>query len=365
MIDDQQTSRIGVDGLGPNLVEPVDSQHSHKMPIVSDLVGSGAGARASGVGNGLPFDGDGVTDDGSLAVDDGSGDDPLHDHVVGVGTGTDRHPPGVLGADGVDTVDDVRTEHAVLGELSGGETGDGEQEDTRHPGETTHVGESKKRLGPISKAALSLVSVLVIAVMAFAIFEPVQVLPRMRIAPGFALVDQFGATLTSEDGRGVVTLYGFVPTTCGEECDVIHETMAEVGDRAATEVDLGGAEFRRVTVALDTADPSELAEAAQLSGADGESWRWVGAEPDILKAVVGGGFGVYYEESGKGDLIFDQTYVIADGTGLVRGESQYATLASDADRLTRHIGLLGNEIRNSDGNNKLIYEAAHIFLCYP
>ena len=57
--------------------------------------------------------------------------------------------------------------------------------------------------------------------------------------------------------------------------------------------------------------------------------------------------------------------MIVDGNGLVRGEYTYATLASDADRLTRHIGLLGNEIRNAGGNNKLIYEAAHIFLCYP
>ena len=136
--------------------------------------------------------------------------------------------------------------------------------------------------------------------MAFAVFEPVQVLPRMRIAPGFAMVDQDGATLTSEDGRGVVTLYSFVPTSCGEECDVIHETVAEVGTRVAAEVDLGAAEFRRVTVALDTGDPGELSEAARSVGADGASWRWVGAEPDILKAVVGGGFGVYFDQDPDG-----------------------------------------------------------------
>lgn len=198
--------------------------------------------------------------------------------------------------------------------------------------------------------------------MAFAVFEPIQVLPRIRIAPGFALVDQSGATLTSEDGRGVVTLYTFVPAVCAEECDLVHETMAEVGERVESEVDMGDAEFRMVTIALDTADPAELAAAAERSGADGERWRWAGAQPEALKPVVGGGFGVYYDESTGA---FDRTYVIVDGSGLIRGEYTYATLASDTDRLTRHVGLLGAEIRNADGNTALLYEAAHVFLCYP
>jgi protein SCO1/2 len=201
--------------------------------------------------------------------------------------------------------------------------------------------------------------------MAFAIFEPVQVLPRIRIAPGFSFIDQTGASLTSEDGSGAVTLYSFAPTTCGDECDPIFDTVAEVIDRVAKEVDLGGAEFKAVTVALDTNRPDVLTEAATRTGADGEAWRWVGADSDALRAVVGGGFGVYYDATEPGQVVFDQTYVIVDGTGLIRGEYTYATLASDSDRLTRHIGLLGEEIRNSDGNTALLYEAAHVFLCYP
>lgn len=220
-------------------------------------------------------------------------------------------------------------------------------------------------MGPIGKTALGIAGLIVVAVMAFAIFEPVQVLPRIRIAPGFSFVDQTGETFTSEDGAGAVTLYSFAPTSCGEECDPIFETVAEVARRVPTEVDLGGAEFRLVTVALDTNDPGALEAAAAMSGADGEAWRWVGAEPDALRSVVGGGFGVYYDASEPGDVAFDQTYVIVDGTGLIRGEYTYATLASDADRLTRHIGLLGDEIRNADGNTALLYEAAHVFLCYP
>ncbi|MEA1903604.1 MAG: SCO family protein [Actinomycetota bacterium] len=201
--------------------------------------------------------------------------------------------------------------------------------------------------------------------MAFAILEPVQVLPRIRLAPGFTLVDQNGGTITSEDGKGAVTLYAFAPVDCGEECDSIYQTMREVGESVASSVDLGPADFRMVTVALDSDRPEALAAAAAKSGADGEIWRWAGASDEVLRDVVGSGFRVYYDATQPDDVAFDPTFIIVDGTGLVRGEYPYATIASDADRLTRHVGILGEEILFAKGNNALIYEAAHIFLCYP
>jgi protein SCO1 len=207
-------------------------------------------------------------------------------------------------------------------------------------------------------------ALVVAAVLAFAIFEPVQVLPRIRIAPGFAFVDQSGAAYTSEDGRGAITLYNFAPADCGEECDVMHATMAEVGDRMRS-VDLSGADFRRITVALDTGDPEQLAAAAADTGADGDTWTWVGAGESVLKEVVGAGFRVYFDRSEPGEIDFDPVFVIVDGTGLIRGEYRYASLVSDADRLTRHLSLMGGELRNADGPASLVYEAAHVFLCYP
>lgn len=362
----EKDSGLGIDRLRAHLVEAVDRDHSSEPPVVEDLVDAGAaGSAPTGIVDGLPDDLDGVSLDGSLAANDGAGDDPFHDDVVDVGTTADRHAPRVLDADGVDTVDDVRPVDTVLGKLGSGETGAGQDDDGDQADDAGHESESKNGLGPISKVALGLVGLIVLAVLAFTIFEPVQVLPRIRIAPGFAFVDQSDMAVTSEDGAGAVTLYSFAPTSCSEECDPIFETMGEVTRRVAAEIDLGGAEFRAVTVALDTAEPDVLASAAARSGADGESWRWVGGDSETLRSVVGGGFGVYYDASDPDGVVFDQTYVIVDGTGLIRGEYTYATLASDADRLTRHIGLLGEEIRNSDGNTALLYEAAHIFLCYP
>lgn len=361
---DEARSGFGVDGLGADLIETVDPQGPGDIPVVEDLVGSRAARGPLGVGEGLPLHGDGVARHDALAADDRPGDDPLHDDVVAVGRTRDGDPSAVLGTDRVDPVHDVGPEETVLGQL-GGLTGGGDDYEAGQPEDSTHAAESKKGLPTIAKAGLGLVALIVLSVMAFAILEPVQVLPRIRLAPGFSFVDQTGGRITSDDGRGVVTLYSFAPTNCGDECEAIHQTMDEVGRRVASEVDMGGADFRIVTVALDTDDPGALAEAAAATGADGESWRWVGMPQDRLREVVGGGFKVFYDDTDRSNVEFAQKYVIVDGAGLVRGEYSYATLASDADRLTRHVSLLGEEIRNADGNTALLYEAAHIFLCYP
>ncbi|MGD2101985.1 MAG: SCO family protein [Acidimicrobiia bacterium] len=206
--------------------------------------------------------------------------------------------------------------------------------------------------------------VVVVAVLAFAIFEPVQVLPRIRLAPGFALTEQGGGTLTSDQTRGSVTLYTFAPVDCGAVCDDLNATMLEVGRRVTETVDLGDADFHMMTVALDGDDPARLSEAAAASGADGSTWTWVGGSDQEIREVVGGGFRVFYEREGS-IVDFDPVFVIVDGSGLIRGEYRYATLASDTDRLTRHISLLGDELRNSRGATSLVYEAAHVLLCYP
>lgn len=358
-------SRLGKDLLGAGLGDSVDAAGADESPVVEDLV-LGGSARLSARALGRdPVDGESVSDNGPFAVDDGSGHDPLDEHIPEVVSGGDRDPARVLGSVRVDAIDDVGAEDAgPLAELGPGQAGDAEHHDGGEEGGPGHGGESKNGMRPIFKWLIGIGLVVVFGVMAFAIFEPVQVLPRIRVAPGFALLDQSGAVFTSEDGRGAVTLYTFLPSDCGEECTAVNETMREVGERVTSSVDLAGAEFRQVTVALDTGDPARLEAAALESGADGETWRWVGAEETTLRDVVGEGFGVFYEETARA-VEFDPVFVIVDGTGLIRGDYRYSTLTSDTERLTRHISLLGEELRNSEGAASLVYEAAHIFLCYP
>ncbi len=209
-------------------------------------------------------------------------------------------------------------------------------------------------------------ALLVLAVMAFAIFEPIQVLPRIRLSPGYLLADQEGASFTSEDVRGDIVLYTFRYSGCGEECDGLDETMMAVRDRIG-EVDLGDTEFRLVTISFDPAtDTTEVltAEADEV-GADGLQWRFATGEEAHLANVVKAGFKVWYEENDDGSFSFDPTLILVDGWGVIRGEYEYRTLKSDADKIIHHLDILTAEIRNASGAAGLAYEAAHLFLCYP
>jgi protein SCO1/2 len=352
------------DLLGAGGRNPLDRAGADEVPVVGDgVLGSSAGDPA-GAGRGLPIDLESVSAEMSRPVDDGTGHYPLDFDFAGVPDVGDGDPAGVLDPVGIDTVDDVGPDDAGPLLQLGGDTCRERESEHDQRGDSTHPAKSTSGLPRVFKWLLGIGGLVVVGVFAFAIFEPVQVLPRVRVAPGFSFVDQAGRSFTSEDGRSAVTLYTFAPVDCGVECDDIAATMQEVGHRVETSVDLGDTQFRRVTIALDSDDPVELAGAAAASGADGESWVWAGGDQTQTRDVVGGGFGVYYDNTDTGTE-FDPVFVIVDGAGLIRGEYRYATLASDADRLTRHISLLGEELRNSKGAGSLVYEAAHVLLCYP
>lgn len=216
------------------------------------------------------------------------------------------------------------------------------------------------------KAGAATLATVIVAAMAFAIFEPIQVLPRIRLAPGYGLVATDGSFVTSEDARGAVTLYSFAPTGCDDRCESMFSTLAEVSDRIDDEVDLGETDFRIITIALDGGgDTGALAAAAERSGADGLRWRWVGADDTSTRTVVADGFRRWYEVEPDGEIDFDPAFVLVDGNGLIRGDYRYQTLADDADKLVRHAEILAEEIRYAEGPAAVAYEAAHLFLCYP
>lgn len=211
------------------------------------------------------------------------------------------------------------------------------------------------------------VGLVVASAVAFAVFRPIKVLPRIRPAPGFALVDQHGTRLTSDDLRGSVTLYAFTYGRCPPPCQDIDRVMQDVALRLGPDAGLGGVRFRLVTVSFDPErdTPAALAAAADRSGADGDRWRWATvADATLLKEVVGGGFRVFYERSGDDTFRFDRTFVLVDGAGVIRGDYRYSTLTDDADRIVRQVGVLGSELRNAKGVGALAYKAAHLFLCY-
>jgi protein SCO1/2 len=214
--------------------------------------------------------------------------------------------------------------------------------------------------------AYVLVGLLVGAVVGFRVFQPIKVLPRMQLAPTFTLIDQTGAELNSGSLRGQFVLYTFTYAHCGQACEAQWQTLQEVQTRLA-EANLGAVAFTPVIISMDAgqASPAALNQWAASFGPSAKTWRFVStSDAAQLKSIIGEGFGVYYAPTSAGTFEYDPVFVLVDGLGVVRAEYRYRTEAPDANRLIRHLSMLGEEVRNSTGLTKYAYEAAHYFLCY-
>lgn len=208
-----------------------------------------------------------------------------------------------------------------------------------------------------------------VLVMAFAIFQPIQVLPRYSLAPAYTLIDQDGNRLTSEDLRGSLTLYTFTHSDCVSPCVPTTANLAS-HQSALSQLDLNGIPLRFVTIYVDgeQATPAKLRTVADGMIADNpemdiDQWHFVSGDIDQLKNIVGVGFRTYYTQDEQGDFTVDPVFALVDGWGILR--ATYRTSALDLDLLKRDLGLIAQEARNSTGISRYAYEAAHLFMCYP
>lgn len=198
----------------------------------------------------------------------------------------------------------------------------------------------------------------------FAIARPVKVLPRIKPMPVFALEDQYGLPLNDSDLRGRTVFINFTYTGCGEACAAQREGMALLRESLRAEGRLGS-EVIFLTVSFDPARDSREAlqtYAARL-GADRESWRFVTGDPAELKQLIGGELSIYYgEPDASGQIKHEQDLILMDGNGVMR--ARYKADALNQQKLLRDLGLLREEL-GSSGMMRQVYEASHIFLCYP
>lgn len=209
-----------------------------------------------------------------------------------------------------------------------------------------------------------IVGILLIAVIAFATFRPVLVLPRITLAPGYSLIDQNGHGISSEDMRGKITLYNITHSRCTAPCPETGLIMKEVQERLP-EIESSQIPIELVTISVDPEvdTPEVLQEYARTLNADLSSWHFITGPIDRLKRVIGGGFGFYFNKQDDGDLIFDSGFVLVDGDGILRAE--YRTGSPKSDRIMSDIELIIEEVQHSTGAKKAAYEAAHLFMCYP
>ena len=219
---------------------------------------------------------------------------------------------------------------------------------------------------PFIYSLIALIVVVVGGALAFAIFQPIQVLPRIRLAPGFALVDQQGERLTNEDMRGKIVVYAFSYTGCSDPCRSTSPVLQSLQPKVE-KLDTGGVDIRFVSISVDPQNDSTevMSRYAASVGAHPDLWFFATTNDEVaLKNIVGGGFEVYYEALPGGAIQLDPVFILVDGWGIIRGEYRYSSSTPDEERLLRHLQVLIDEVHNSKGAAKLAYEAAHLFLCY-
>lgn len=198
----------------------------------------------------------------------------------------------------------------------------------------------------------------------FAVARPVKVLPRIAPLAVFSLEDQYGLPLNSADLRGRMVFINFTYTGCGEECAAQRQSLVALRETLLAQGRLGS-EVIFLTISFDPErDTRETLQtyAAQLA-ADRTNWRFATADPTSLKALIGGELGVYYgKPDAAGRIAHDQRVVLVDGNGILR--ARYRADALDQGKLLRDIGLVQQEL-GSSGLMRQVYEASHLFLCYP
>ncbi len=212
-------------------------------------------------------------------------------------------------------------------------------------------------------AAGSMVVAVVVVITGFAIIQPVKVVPRLGLAPGYALVDQTGAPLTSEDLRGSLAIYTIGYTTCDGACYPVDSIFAEL-QRRLPEEDLGGIPVRLVTLSIDPErdTPAVLDSVARVRGVDPAVWTLATGTPAALKTLIGTGFELYYGRDDDGAIEYGPGFMVVDGNGILRREYRWGM--PSVDGLLKDLRVIAREAHASEGAAKLAYEAAHLFACY-
>lgn len=209
-----------------------------------------------------------------------------------------------------------------------------------------------------------LLAVPLLAIVLFAVVQPIKVVPRIGLAPGFLFTDMYGQPLTNEDLRGQIVIYNFTTTSCEAPCVDTAPLMQKIQE-SVQHLDTGGIPMTLVTISLDPArdTPERLQAYARKLNADPARWHFVTGPPERLKQVVGGGFELYYTQDDQGVFHFAPMLAIVDGNGILR--ARYKRGLEDVAIVERDLKLMLDEARNSSGAAGLVYEAAHLFLCYP
>ena len=171
-------------------------------------------------------------------------------------------------------------------------------------------------------------ALLVLAVVGFAVWQPLQVVPRLRPAPPFSLSTPDGAPVSNTAWWGQPYVVAFHATE-HERLPQVMRDLPPLDDVGLVEIVVGG-------------PPPEV-----------PGWTRLAGPTDRVRQVVGGGFGVLIPD--------EERLALVDHQGVVR--AIYPADSTAPHRIARDLALLRTEMK-SNGVERALFEAAHLFACY-
>ncbi|MEZ4572271.1 MAG: SCO family protein [Thermomicrobiales bacterium] len=179
-----------------------------------------------------------------------------------------------------------------------------------------------------------------------------------RVSPGFALIDQSGATITNEDLRGDIVVIGLASLDCDDTCEATLGAMKQAAQQFSNASDdPDQPDIRLMTIIVDPVEqPNVLESFAEQHDLVEDRWSIVSGSESVLRAVVGSGFEVYLAKRGDGALVHDPAVFLTDHAGFLRaeyrtGSPRAATISEDIDRVLAEA--------NAGKVGGILYNAAH------
>jgi protein SCO1/2 len=190
------------------------------------------------------------------------------------------------------------------------------------------------------RAALGVAAAVVVAAVGGWFALRPRPLPVLGTVPSFALIDQTGARLASDDLAGGVWVANFVFTRCPDVCPALTARMAQLQGRLGPAAD----RVRLVSFSVDPNHdtPEVLRDYARRAGAR-DGWRFATGPRADVAALLRDGFRVAFADDGPptAPITHSDRFVLVDPTLAIRGyyhgsnEADLERLAHDARALAR------------------------------
>lgn len=163
---------------------------------------------------------------------------------------------------------------------------------------------------------------------------PVSPVRQSARAPGFALVDHRGETVSLEGLRGRPVALTFFYGNCHESCPILLQRLKTLEARVGA-----GATFAAITLDPERDNQSALAMAASHWEL-GERWHLLGGDAEAVRATIRA-YGVQWARRPDGEIAHENVIVLIDARG--RLAYTYRGLAHAEDRQAADLARLAAE----------------------